>query len=55
MKLITVSRECGAFGVEWANPLGHHVTVNTGRLRPQGVVMRGGRGLLRTAGTYLIE
>jgi len=27
----------GFFGVDWTNPLGYHMTVNTGRLRPQGV------------------
>jgi cytidylate kinase len=27
----------GFFGVDWTDPLGYHVTVNTGRLRPQGV------------------
>jgi len=27
----------GFFGADWTDPLGYHVTVNTGRLRPQGV------------------
>ena len=25
------------FGVDWTNPLGYHVTVNTGRMQPEGV------------------